>query len=553
MAKRTPPYKFPHASVNMCRKKILTTAKQNQKLHLVISALRISVFYGAFGTLWIIFSGKAVQLIAKDLKAIHTLELYKGWIFVFLSTISLFFLIYKNLSKYETTRNELHDNYYKLNKAHKELLRLKEKLSSLAYIDKLTELPNKVSFESTVNHMIQKHPKAPFAFIYMDIDNFKNINDILGHETGDEFLRQIGAVLKQNIQEPDIAARLGGDEFAILLNHTTSDNGIQKFLENLLPQLRKVWVIKNHDFFVTFSIGITLYPNDGDTVSRLFRNGDTAMYSVKKSFKDSIAYYSNDIMEKNLRRIDMINSLRKAVANKEFFLLFQPIKSLNTGSLIGVEALIRWKHPKKGLVSPMEFIPLAEESGLIYDIDKWVLEAAFLQVKEWTEKNYPPIKMSINISGSSLKKEGLVEYIQFLLRNIHINREQILLEVTETSLIENLDISIGILKRIRNMGIRIALDDFGTGYSSLTYLEKLPIDIVKLDRSFIKNMFLESNVGIIVETIIRLTHELLLEITAEGIETPAQWDYLKEKQCDYGQGYLLSKPAAKEYIESHWN
>ena len=328
-------------------------------------------------------------------------------------------------------------------------------------------MPNKVAFENKMNQLTNKDTKhrEKFAFIYLDIDNFKNINDTMGHEAGDYLLKEFGEVLAANIKIPDLAARIGGDEFAILLQHI-ENNKVDAVIDTLIEKLRKPWFINEHEFFITFSIGITLFPDDGDTMSKLMRNADTAMYSVKKTTKDNYSYHSHEVMAANLKKINMINSLRKAVLNKEFVLLYQPIQSLNTDSLIGVEALIRWLHPQKGFISPMEFIPLAEESGLINDIDKWVLDTAIMQKKEWSDKGYPPIRMSINVSGNSLKKEGLVNEIESLLQRTGVNPSEILLEVTETTLIENIDFSVEILKKIKNMGVKIALDDFGTGYSS---------------------------------------------------------------------------------------
>jgi predicted signal transduction protein with EAL and GGDEF domain len=371
----------------------------------------------------------------------------------------------------------------------------------------------------------------------------------MGHSAGDLFLKEFGSQLQQSISDTDLAARLNGDEFAIIIHDIPDNQKIYSTLDILIERLRKPWIINRHEFFITFSIGITIFPDDGNTTSVLMRNADTAMYSVKRITKDSYSFYSKEILEENLRKIDMINSLRKAVNQKEFKLLYQPIIHLGTNRLIGVEALIRWHHPYKGIISPVEFIPLAEESGLINEIDKWVLESAFKQKKEWTDKGFRKLRMSINISGNSLRREGLVEDIKRLLNETGVDSSDIMLEVTETVLIENIGTSVEILNRIKNMGIRIALDDFGTGYSSLTYLEKLPIDVVKLDRSFVNDIVKQNHVDIIVENIIRLTHDLLLEITAEGIETSEQLEYLKSKLCDYGQGYYFSKPVDHIAIE----
>jgi diguanylate cyclase (GGDEF)-like protein len=490
-------------------------------------------------------------MLTDNIHTILLVELYKGWLFVFISAVIIFILVRKILIRHETTKIRLQQNLLDLNKTHADLIELEEELITLAYTDTLTKMPNKISFENNMNRLISFHDKEAvrFAFLHLDIDNFKNINDIMGHSAGDLFLKEFGSQLQQSISDTDLAARLNGDEFAIIIHDTPDNQKIYLTLDILIERLRKPWIINRHEFFITFSIGITIFPDDGNTTSVLMRNADTAMYSVKRITKDSYSFYSKEILEENLRKIDMINSLRKAVNQKEFKLLYQPIIHLGTNRLIGVEALIRWHHPYKGIISPVEFIPLAEESGLINEIDKWVLESAFKQKKEWTDKGFRKLRMSINISGNSLRREGLVEDIKRLLNETGVDSSDIMLEVTETVLIENIGTSVEILNRIKNMGIRIALDDFGTGYSSLTYLEKLPIDVVKLDRSFVNDIVKQNHVDIIVENIIRLTHDLLLEITAEGIETSEQLEYLKSKLCDYGQGYYFSKPVDHIAIE----
>lgn len=523
----------------------------NPHLHPFLSALRIAITFGLVGILWITFSSRIIYLLTDNIHTILLIELYKGWIFVFLSSIIIFILVRKILIRHETTKLRLQQNLLDLKKTHTDLIGLEEELINLAYTDTLTNMPNKISFENNMNRLISFHEqeKIRFAFLHLDIDNFKNINDIMGHSAGDMFLKEFGAILKQSISDTDIAARLNGDEFAIIIHDTIDNQKIYATLDTIINRLRKPWIINGHEFFITFSIGITIFPDDGETASVLMRNADTAMFSVKKVTKDNYSFYSKEILEENLRKIDMINSLRKAVVQKEFVLLYQPIINIRTNHLSGVEALIRWHHPFKGVISPIEFIPLAEESGLITEIDKWVIESAFKQKKAWTDKGIDKIRMNINISGTSLKREGLVEQIESLLNETGVDSNDIVIEVTETALIENIETSVEILSRIKKMGLRIALDDFGTGYSSLTYLEKLPIDIVKLDRSFVKDVVKQNHVDVIVENIIRLTHDLLLEITAEGIENSEQLDYLKSKSCDYGQGYYFSKPVDHTMIE----
>lgn len=428
---------------------------------------------------------------------------------------------------------------------------IEDRLNLLAYYDTLTELPNRVLFEIKIKELITEKNKSntKFALIYMDIDNFKHINDTLGHMSGDLFLKYISDILKSQVKAPDFAARLSGDEFAIIIENINDKNDVINRIQILLKHLRKPWMLDNQEFFISFSIGVAIYPEHGDTLSLLLKNSDIAMYCVKKNMKDDYCFYSDNIQTENVKQIRMINELRHAIDNEEFALVYQPIIDLNSGKLIGVESLVRWIHPIKGVISPMEFIPLAEETGLIHEIGKWVLKTALFQKKTWEDQGYPHIKMSVNISGKRVTNDDLISEVRDLILKTNLNSEEIQLEVTETAVMEDINASTRVLKELRDMGVKIALDDFGTGYSSLTYLERLPIDIVKLDRTFIKGI---SNVGqsnVIVESVIKLTHDLNLGIVAEGIETKDQLEFLKLNNCDYGQGYLFSKPVTEEEIE----
>lgn len=428
---------------------------------------------------------------------------------------------------------------------------LEDKISSMAYIDKLTGLPNRLLFEEKVNEIIEvkKLTDEGFALIYMDIDNFKHINDMLGHEFGDLLLKSIANILKDFIKYPNFVARSGGDEFAIIFDNIKDRKSVVNEVEKLLKELRRSWNINSQEFYVSYSVGISVYPEHGINLSSLLKSADIAMYYVKKGMKDNYCFYSLEIENKNLNVIKKVNYLRQAIKKKEFYLLYQPIIDLSSGEVIGGEALIRWNHSIIGNIPPMEFIPLAEESGLINDIDKWVLETVLTHKKEWKEKLNSNIKISINMSGKKVTSDKIINEIRDLLNERNINPKEIQFEVTETSIMKDLEHSTYILRKIKELGIGIALDDFGTGYSSLTYLKKLPIDIVKLDREFIKNVINKESDLVIVEHIINLIHDLNLEIVAEGIEIEEQRLILRERKCNYGQGYLFSRPIAKEEFE----
>ena len=459
------------------------------------------------------------------------------------------------LSKAKAIKNSEGKNI-RLAGSHTDITELKliqNELKSLAYYDMLTDLPNRLSFEIKINDLINTSKKddtnKKFALIYMDIDNFKHINDTLGHMSGDLLLKYVANILKYKVKAPDFVARLGGDEFAIVFEDIKDNQEVTDKIKWLLKYLRRPWIIDKQEFFISQSVGIAIYPKDGDNLSTLLKNSDVAMYYVKKKMKDDFCFYLSEIQEQNSRKIKMINDLRHAIDSKEFALFYQPIINLSNGMIIGAEALIRWFHPIKGMISPMEFIPLAEEIGLIHDIEKWILRTALDQKKKWEGMGYEDIKISINISGKSITRTGFINEIRDLLAKVKIKNDNIQFEVTETALMEDLNESTKVLREIKDMNIKIALDDFGTGYSSLTYLKKLPIDVVKLDRDFIKNISKISEDQVIAKYIIQLTHELNFKIVAEGIETEEHFEFLKLNNCEYGQGYLFSKPITKEKFE----
>jgi len=459
------------------------------------------------------------------------------------------------LSKAKAIRNQ-EGKVLRIAGSHTDITQQKineDRLNSLAFYDMLTELPNRFLFEEKINRLISVNEKSglkrKFALINMDIDNFKHINDSLGHAAGDLLLQYISKTLIKEVKAPDFAARLSGDEFVIVFQDIKNRQDIITKIQELLIYLRKPWVLDNQEFFISFSIGIAIYPEHGENLSLLLKNSDIAMYYIKKKMKDNYCFYLAQMQEKSLEQIKMVSDLRRAVDNEEFKLVYQPIINLNTNKLIGLEVLIRWFHPKRGMILPMEFIPVAEESGLIFDIEKWIIKTALMQKQQWEELGYPKVKMSINISGKRVTSKGFVNEIRDLLSQTKVNCDEIQLEVTETALMEDLESSIKVLNEIREMNVKIALDDFGTGYSSLTYLKKLPIDVVKLDREFIRNISKVGEDKVIVEYAINLIARLKLEIVAEGIETKEQLEFLRTNNCDYGQGYLFSKPISKEEFE----
>lgn len=433
-----------------------------------------------------------------------------------------------------------------------ERIAMEKRLMALAYIDTLTGLSNRSMLEMKMDKLLalNKEQHKKLAFLDIDIDDFKHVNDTLGHYSGDLLLKNIGCILNEHIKAPDFAARLSGDEFVVIFQDITDENMVRIRTEELLEYLRKPWRYKGQEFFITFSIGIAVYPEHGENFASLLRSADTAMFNAKRKGKDNLRFYTSVMNEKMMNYIEIVKELRTAVVNEELVLFYQPQIDLKSGKIVGVEALIRWNHPQKGFIPPMEFIPLAEETKYIYEIEKWVLETAFKQKKSWEADGYKPIRMSVNLSGKSLTMDNIVDEIRELLSKYELNPKELEIEITETSVMKDLNKAMNILQQIEELGIEVSLDDFGTGYSSLTYLKKLPINDVKMDKNFIKSITVsDNNNDTIVRAVIKLAHDLGLKVVAEGIETDEQLDFLRQHTCDIGQGYLFSKPVPAEQIE----
>jgi diguanylate cyclase (GGDEF)-like protein len=514
------------------------------KVHPFLDTLKIALFYALFGVIWISIPEGFLNMIFHRTGDFFLIGIYKDWFYVGISTLLIFGLIFRRLILFKCALKNIENNLAKQQA-------IEQKLNQLAYYDSLTGLPNRTLFENKLCSLISESDSnhKNFALVYIDVDNFKHINDTMGHMAGDSFLKHIAKTLVENIGVYDFVARLGGDEFGIVLsNIQTKEEAAQK-VQNLQWFLRRPWSINSQEFFVSVSAGIVIYPDQADDITLLLRNADIAMYNVKRHMKDNFCFYSENLKDQNLRYIALVNELHKAIENREFYLVYQPIINLVSGKIIGVEALIRWRHPEKGVISPLDFIPIAEETGLIHSIGTWVLKTALLQKRDWEDKGLSNIKMSVNVSGKSLIQEGFVNEVRNIISDLRLNSSEVQIEITESVLIEKMKQSQKVLEDLSEMGIQIALDDFGTGYSSLTYLKNLPIDVVKLDGNFVKGIITQEEDSVIVESVIKLTHDLNLTLVAEGIETEEQLKLLKNNCCDYGQGYYFSKPLEKDMVE----
>jgi diguanylate cyclase (GGDEF)-like protein/PAS domain S-box-containing protein len=429
-----------------------------------------------------------------------------------------------------------------------------EKLEHAAYHDALTGLANRVLFTEHLHITIEQGRRDPtlnYAVLFIDLDRFKNINDSLGHAAGDELIVTVAKRLSSCLRPSDTAARFGGDEFAVLLNGINDVNDAIRVAERLERELSLGYNLGGHEVFTTASIGIALSSTAYYRPDDVMRDADTAMYRAKANGKARYEIFDKVMHARAMALLQLENDLRRAVERDEFHLLYQPIFSLQTGALAGFEALVRWQHPEKGLVSPMDFIPIAEETGLITSIGRWILHEACLQMRLWQKmyQQMTDMTMSVNLSGKQFKQSDIVEQVKMVLFDTGLDPECLRLELTETVVMEDAEVASKMLKQLRALGVQISIDDFGTGYSSLSYLHHFPIDILKVDRSFVGRMTDSGGNAEIARTIISLAHTMGMKVVAEGIEQGYQKEHLKNLGCEYGQGYLFSKPIAAELAE----
>jgi diguanylate cyclase (GGDEF)-like protein len=402
-------------------------------------------------------------------------------------------------------------------------------------------------FESEVNRYLMQEHIHNFMIAYIDIDNFKTINDSMGHQVGDLFLVYLAECLRTEVKEPNLVARLGGDEFAILFFHITKEE-LLEYIEVIRGRISKTWSIENYQFFISMSIGVVCYPFDGKDTTILLKNADIAMYEAKREGKNRVLFYQEKINDQNFRLMKMINELQYGIDQEQFVLFYQPQFDLNTGDINGLEALVRWIHPEDGFISPGEFIPVAEESGQIFKLERWIIAKALEQKSILEQQGFTELIMSINLSGKTLTSEINFIELEQIIVNAKVDYSKVVIEITETANISDVDIVIKHLSRLKALGIRVALDDFGTGYSSLNYLKKFPINMIKLDKSFIDAIIENGIDTLLIKNILTLAHDLDFEVIAEGIETREQLDFLKLHYCGSGQGYLLGRPAPEEKI-----
>ncbi|GAB3020029.1 hypothetical protein GCM10027098_14070 [Bowmanella dokdonensis] len=425
----------------------------------------------------------------------------------------------------------------------------------LAFHDSLTDLPNRAYFSHLLTENMQRvhRYERHLALLFLDLDRFKTINDSLGHDAGDELLREVALRLRASVRESDIVARLGGDEFVVLLPEISEAEQVVPVAEKILTAVAKPFELVGQEFRVTVSVGITLYPGDGRDEQTLMKNADVAMYHAKELGKNNFQFYSEALNTNSLERLSLESSLRSALEHNEFRLYYQPKRRMSNGEVTGMEALLRWEHPELGLVLPMQFIPLAEENGLIIPLGRWVFKTACQQNVTWQQQGYPPLTIAINLSARQFIDEHLLDDIKLALKETGMDPRLLEVEITESMVMRDLQQTIQILQSLKQMGVRVAIDDFGTGYSSLSNLKQFSVDTIKIDGSFIQDIVRSQEDQGLTEAIIAVGRSLGLTVVAEGVENSDQFEFLRRHFCDEFQGFYGNEPlTAEDFAQVVW-
>jgi diguanylate cyclase (GGDEF)-like protein len=418
------------------------------------------------------------------------------------------------------------------------------RIEQQASYDTLTGLANRSLLNDRLQQAIVMAASygTRLAVVFVDLDRFKFINDSLGHHVGDELLRAMAERLKGSVRESDTVARLGGDEFVLLINGQGDPDSVAVVLERMLSDISQPWTIAQGDFNVTCSIGVALYPDDGESAGTLLKHADSAMYRAKEKGRNNFQFFTAELNALITERLELENKLRRALERQQFTLHYQPRVDMETHRIVGAEALIRWQLSEFEIVPPSRFIPVAEEIGLIAPIGKWVLRTACEQNKAWQDAGFPPFVISVNVSARQFRQENFVQIVADVLAQTGLEARYLEIELTESAVMHDAEQFIAMLGELNALGVQISLDDFGTGYSSLSYLKRLPVDRLKVDRSFVQDIATDVDDATIVRTIIALGHNLGLKVVAEGVETEQQLEFLRSNHCDELQGYYFATP-----------
>jgi len=444
----------------------------------------------------------------------------------------------------EAVRSSLTETFERLDNEKNELFKM-------STTDDLCGLANRNALTERLNWLISDadRSKSEFALLFVDLDHFKDVNDSLGHDAGDELLKQIANALRKILRDSDIIARLGGDEFVIILNHDHETDVIHA-ITRIIDRVSLPWIVFDQHVNITCSIGIVIYPKDGDNVTTLMKNADIAMYEAKKRGRNNYYFFTEELNQRVQEEIAIEREMKQSLFKDEFELYYQPKIDVHTREIVGCEALVRWLHPGKGLIPPDKFIPVAERNGFILELGDWIIDEAVKQQKEWCNRGFGSFKVSINISTSQLSSKDFISTIVNTIKKYDADPTCIDLEITEHSLMKSntYSVNISIIKYLRSLGISFSLDDFGTGYSSLSYLKTLPLDTIKIDKSFMDD-YNEGQGGVIIESVINLAKALKYNVVAEGIEDKDQLEFLRDLKCDLYQGYYAAKPLNVKQFE----
>ena len=427
---------------------------------------------------------------------------------------------------------------------------LEKKLENQATHDALTGLPNRILLNDRIQQAISeaKRNNKIVGVIFFDLDRFKLVNDSLSHKVGDQLLQVIAKRLNSCVRAEDTLARQGGDEFVMVAHSLNKENEIERVANKLLNIFKKPFKLARRDLVIGASAGIALYPIDGKTPGMLLRSADLAMYRAKGLGGNQVQFYSSELNDKAKHRLERENDLRQAIVNNEFYLCYQPEFNMSNKEIIAVEALIRWNHPKYGVVLPMDFIPIAEETGLIIPIGEWVLREACKQNKLWQESGVATFKIAVNVASQQLRFSEFTSTVKKILKETGLDPKYLEIEITENVIISNPEV-VNMINKLSEIGVKIALDDFGTGNSILSNLTKVHVDRLKIDRSFIQNISIDNSDEVIIQAIIDMSHSLNYEVLAEGVETKAQLDFLMEKKCEVIQGFYFGHPMENRDLE----
>ncbi len=529
--------------------------------------LRISIIYVFIGVLWILLSDKLMWALIKNNKTLTKASMAKGWIYVLITGIMVYHMVNCALKRVGDAENKLYSSYQDLRDANMELAAAYEQISGsqqqlklqyeelkeyekelhyYAYYDQLTGVQNRLALIKNMNKILGDSRKI--ALLIIDIDNFKLINDTMGHSFGDDLLIQVSKRFESILEDHAAMYRLSGDEFVILLRDFEEVSAVEGLAIKLLNSFKLRFDINNRSVYITVSVGIALYPEHGDNLDELLKSSDIALYKAKESGKNRIVFFNKPMNEAVTERAFIEKHLRTALDNNEFELYYQPQLDIASKKVAGFEALIRWNSPEMGLVSPLKFISIAEDTHLIIPIGEWVLKSACMFIKKLHQQGHDQLSISVNISMLQLLQEDFVEKVMEIVDWTKLNPNYLELEITESILMESYEAIAEKLKLLKSRGIKIALDDFGKGYSSLNYLKLLPISTLKIDKSFVDTIESVDKSKSLTDLIVRIGRLMGLCVVAEGVESQEQLDYLIKHRCNKIQGYFFSKPIREETV-----